>query len=374
MEDRPFGAERPLVAAVLRAVRAQGAGPPLQVHSLAWSRAWSRVRTAVLEESLPDVIEVGTTWLPALMALGVLMPAPSEPARRARWPQPTADERRYTVPWTWDIRFLYFSRSELGRVGMAPADLATMDGLAEAARRVRDAGRREPVAICGRPEPALVHNAAPWIWAEGGDLSVTAEGSGLRPGSPGFRGLENLLAWAREGLLAPSALELGGVDVFDRFASGQYAFVLAPAFGTAWGSFGGPDISVVPVPAGRSAQTTFSGGSFLAVTRGSLDPDRAWEALGHLSDATRTALAAHHSTNRRLMRQACREVGLALTVPGFFSERLNTMPHTPTWAVVESRLADVFSDWLVRASRQQPTDLAAEASALNAALMRQVAL
>lgn len=374
MEDRPFGAERPLVAAVLRAAHGQGAGPPLQVHSLAWSRAWSRVRTAVLQGSLPDVLEVGTTWLPALMALGVLVPAPAEAPRRPRWPPTGVSERRYTVPWTWDIRFLYFSRSELNRVGMTPPDLLTMDGLGEAARRVRDAGRREPVAICGRPEPALVHNAATWIWAEGGDLGATGQGCGLAPGGPGFRGLERLLDWARQGLIAPSALELGGVDVFDRFAAGDYAFVLAPAIGTSWGTFGDPDIAVVPVPQGRFVRTTFGGGSFLVVTRGSLDPDRAWEALGHLTHDTRSALAAHHATNRALIRQALSEVGLGLTVPAFIAQRVHPMPHAPAWAVVENRLAEAMSDWLLRASRGLAPDARAEASALNADLVRQVAL
>ena len=374
MEDRPFGAERPLVAAVLEAVQNPGADPPVQVNSLAWSRAWSRVRDAILEESLPDVLEVGTTWLPALLALGVLVPAPAESPRRARWPRATAEERRYTVPWTWDIRYLYFSRSEVGRIGMKASDLTTMAGLEEAARRVRDAGRREPLAICGRPEPSLVHNAATWIWAEGGDLQVTPDGSGLAPGTAGLRGLEKLLTWARERLLAQSALELGTVDVFDRFAAGDYAFAMAPALGTPWSTLGMPDISVLPAPVGLSQRTTFSGGSFLSVTRGSDDPDRAWDALEHLGRDTRSALASHHAANRRLIHRACREAGITCTMRTFLAERLNTMPHTPSWAAVESRLSEAIADWLMRAQRGRLGDLATKAASLNADLMRQVSL
>lgn len=374
MEDRPFGAERPLVAAVLKAVGAQGTDTPVQVHSLAWSRAWSRVRDAILQESLPDMLEVGTTWLPALLSLGVLVPTPSEAPRRPRWPLATPDERRYTVPWTWDIRFLYFSRGEVDRIGMRPHDLTTMAGLHEAARRVRNGGRREPLAICGRPEPSLVHNAATWVWAAGGEFAVRADGCGLAPGTAGFQGLETLLGWARDRLIAPSSLELGTVDVFDRFAAGDYAFALAPALGTAWSTLGTPDISVLPAPTGASARTTFSGGSFLGVTRRALDPDLAWDALDRLSRDTRSALASHHAANRRLVRQACREAGLDCTARSFLTERLHAMPHHPAWAAVESRLSEAISDWLARAQRGRVGDLASEACALDADLARQVAL
>lgn len=374
MEDRPFGAERPLVAAMLRAVRSLGEDPSLQVHSLAWSRAWSRVRDAVREETLPDVLEVGTTWLPALLALGLLVPAPCEPAGRPRWPQTYVPEQRYTVPWTWDIRYLYFRRDELERVGMKPAHLATLAGLREAARRVRDAGRREALALCGRPEPSLVHNAATWVWAEGGDLLATASGGGLSPGEAGYRGLETLLAWAHDHLLAPTALELGTVDVFDRFAAGDYAFLLAPALGMPWSTLGTPDISVVPVPVGRSRRTTFSGGSYLAVTRFAVDPDRAWAALEQITHETRPAMAAHHLANRRLIRNALGEAGIASTTHRFMSERLHPMPHVPAWAAVENRLAEALSDWLGRARRGRIADLPGEAGSLTADLARQVAL
>ncbi len=374
MEDRPFGAERPLVAAVLRAIDARRGDAPLQVHSLAWSRAWSRVRNAILEGSLPDVLEVGTTWLPALLALGVLVPAPAESPRRPRWPHVSAEERRHTVPWTWDIRFLYYSRGELGRVGMHAGDLGTMAGLEEAARRVRDAGRREPFALSGRPEPALVHNSAPWLWAEGGHLDVTPQRAGFAPGSPGFRGLTTLLRWAREGLIARSALERGGVEVNDDFARGRYAFTFGPALGTAWGALGSDDTAVVPVPVASHARTTFSGGSLLAVTRGSSDPDGAWRALASLSRDTRSALASHHAANRRLIRQATRELGLATTMHDFVAHRLHEMPHTAAWAAVESRLAEALSEWLARASDGHLGTFADEAEALGLDLRRQVAL
>ncbi len=249
-----------------------------------------------------------------------------------------------------------------------------MAGLREAARRVRDGGRREPIAICGRPEPSLVHNAATWIWAAGGEFTVGPAGCGLGPGTPGFRGLETLLDWARERLIAPSSLELGTVDVFDRFAAGDYAFAMAPALGTTWSTLGTPDISVLPMPSGVSRRTAFSGGSFLAVTRRAADPDRAWDAVDQLSHDTRPALASHHSANRRLIRHACREAGLALTPTAFLAERLHTMPHAPTWAAVESRLSEAISDWLMRAGRGRPFDVAAEAAALDADLVRQAAL
>lgn len=374
MEDRPFGAERPMVAAMLRAVRAQGGDPPLQVHSLAWSRAWPRVRDALREEALPDVLEVGTTWLPALLALGVLVPAPAEAKHRPRWPQTPGPERRYTVPWTWDIRYLYYWRDELERIGMRPTQLATLAGLREAARRVRDGGRREALAICGRPEPSLVHNAATWIWAEGGSLLGGAAGGGLGPGEAGFRGLETLMTWARERFLAPSSLDLGTVDVFDRFAAGDFAFLLAPALGMPWSNLGRPEISILPVPVGRSERTTFSGGSYLVVTRCAVDPDLAWSALEQIAHATRPAMAAHHLTNRRLIGEALREAGMGATTHQFMRKRLHDMPRMPAWAAVESLLADALSDWLDRARRGRVGDLAGEAGSLAADLARQAAL
>jgi hypothetical protein len=133
-------------------------------------------------------------------------------------------------------------------------------------------------------------------------------------------------------------------------------------------------VSVVPTPAGRCARTTFSGGSYLVVTRGALDPERAWAALEQLMDDTRPAVAAHHIANRRLIRRACREAGLELTPRRFVADRLHPMPHIPGWAAVENRLAEALSDWLVRARRGVPLDLAAEAATLTADLAGQASL
>lgn len=374
MEDRPFSLDLSLVGAMLGEARALGPNAQVEVYSLAWRRAWSRLRVAIPEGALPDVLEVGTTWLPALIALGILVPAGAERPRRPRWPQRQGEEGRYGIPWRWDMRFLYYSPSELARIGMRPADLATMAGLKEAARRVRDGGRREAIALCGKPEPTLVQEAAAWVWAEGGEFLATGGQGGLFPGAPGFRGLMNLLSWVRDGLLAPSALEQGAVEVLDRFAAGEYAFVLASSLSVPADGTGEPDISAVPVPVGRSARTTFSGGSYLTVTRCSPDPARAWETLEHLMTRMRPAFAAHHQANRQLIRSACAEAGLALSAGGFLADRLHGMPRLPVWASMESHLADALADWLREARRGRLESLEREVGALARDLARAAAL
>jgi hypothetical protein len=366
MEDRPFAADRPMVRAALEAAAAADAGPPVHVHHLAWSRAWSRLRNAIREETLPDVLEVGSTWLPAMIELGVLVAA-TQPLRGPRWPPPEPEERPFVVAWSWDVRFLFFLREELQAIGMAPAQLQTLDGLREAARRVRDRGTAEPFALCGRPEPSLVHDAATWIWGAGGDF---LEAGGLAPGTPGHAGLRDLLEWAAQGLISASALAADMVELFDRFAAGRYAFLLAPSLGTADRLLAVPGVGCLPVPAGQSPRTTFSGGSYLAVTRAAAHPEAAWHAVGRLLAAARPALARHHARNRRLIRMALAEAGLPTGVRPFLAQRLNRLPHRPVWAAMEERLAQALADWLARASTGQAVDVEREAGALAVDLAR----
>lgn len=371
MQDRPYGDERRLAAAALRQLAGRQAANPVRIRMLAWRQAWTAIRDALFDESLPDVVEVGSTWRLGLAELGVWLPRPQDiPA--GRWMRPLSGGRSdETVPWTRDVRVLYFRRSVLADAGLQPRQLATWEDLAQACRRISRQGRVEPLAVPGQAEPTLTHTAAMWIWAHGGEVVDPSGRAGFRRGLPGSTALADLFTWAERGLLAQEALRQDAVTVYEGFRAGRYAFTLASTAGPASRVLDDADVGVVPVPVSRLCErTSYEGGTCLGVTRFAADPQAAWDGVRSIVHAVRDDMAQHLVHTRRVLHRALAEVGTS--VP--YRRRLRSLPDLPAWAALETRWATRLSEWLARAARGERSGLADEVEDEAQAFERVLAL
>src|SRR5262245_48083939 len=79
-----MGREGEAVRELLPAFEAREPGVRVRVQQVPWSAAHEKLLTAFVAGALPDLVQVGTTWIPELAALGALEPLDARVAAAER--------------------------------------------------------------------------------------------------------------------------------------------------------------------------------------------------------------------------------------------------------------------------------------------------
>jgi multiple sugar transport system substrate-binding protein len=285
-------------------------GLRINVTVLNWEAAWSKITVAAVSGHGPDILELGTTWVASLAAMGALEPLGADQLRDvggaaafypALWgtTHPYNDAHVYAVPWYGDARAIFYRTDAFKAAGVDPNQaFKTWDSFRTALQKVNGTsigGRR--IAALGYPgknDWNVVHNMAPWIWNAGGDVvTPDYQHSGLN--SPAaLQGITYYTDLAAAGLVPKEALEKDSGQIESGFYNGDYAVV----FGGPWmlkpmhtpKAKGGQletvtarNFAIAPYPAGPKGAYTFYSGSDLAMMKASRNKDAAWRVLAYLA-------------------------------------------------------------------------------------------
>ena len=96
----------------------------VEVQQLPWTAAHQKLLTAFAGEALPDVAQLGNTWLPEFAALNALDPVQPSVVDASDyfpgiWQTNVIDQTAYGVPWYVDTRLLFYRRDLLAEAGYA---------------------------------------------------------------------------------------------------------------------------------------------------------------------------------------------------------------------------------------------------------------
>lgn len=345
----------------------------VRVQQVPWSAAHEKLLTAYVGGAMPDVVQVGSTWVPELVALGALLPLDERVARsavvnRADYFEGILDAhavggRTYSLPWYVDTRVLFYRTDLLARAGHATPP-ATWDGWLQAMER-----------LAAPPERwALFVSSTDW-W-----LPVTL---GLQRGATllrddgrfgNFRSAPMREAFAlyldlfRRGL-APRAGASEVANLHQDFAAGYFAVFpsgpwdlgelarrLPPDLADRWGT--------APMPGNGPDRpgVSIAGGAGLAVAADSPRADEAWALVEYL--ATPASQVALHRLTGDLpaRRSAWRLAGLHDDphLAAFWQQlgHLVSVPKVAEW----ERIADALGRHADAAVRGEVTAAAALAA------------
>src|SRR5688572_24441777 len=100
----------------------------VRVQQIPWTSAHEKLLTAFAGDSLPDLCQLGNTWLPEFTALRALAPLESRVAESRTiaaadyfpgiWATNVVDGRLYGVPWYVDTRLLFYRKDLLAAAGI----------------------------------------------------------------------------------------------------------------------------------------------------------------------------------------------------------------------------------------------------------------
>lgn len=276
---------------ILPAFEAANPGVRVEVQPLPWTAAHQKLLTAYAGASLPDVSQIGNTWVAELAAIGALSPTPAFADDLLQDQFPAVLEtnriggRAMATPWYVDTRLIYLRTDILARAGfdVMPTDWAEWKRAMHAVKRVAGDGNFAILLPVNEFEQLLTFGLQ-------GDQPLLRDRD--TRGNFSSESFHAALAFYKslfdEGL-APLASAAQISNVWTEFARGYFSFYFSGPWTIGdmksrlpaeiqphWTTAG------VPGPTGPGASAP--GGSSLAVFRSSPRQDAAWKLVRYLSD------------------------------------------------------------------------------------------
>lgn len=333
-------------------------GFDVEVQPLPWTAAHEKLLTAYAGGSLPDVSQIGNSWLAELAAIGALAPLPADQRGMLEGVFPAVVEtnrigdRLYGVPWYVDTRLQFYRTDLFARAGFEalPTDWASWKAALHRVKRVAGAGNYAILLPINEFEQLLTFGL------QTGESLLRDNGARGNFSSAGFRGALAFYKSLFDERLAPLASNTQISNVWNEFARGFFSVYLSgpwtvgdmktrlPAsFQSRWAT------AVMPGPNGPGASAP--GGSSLVVFAGARDPQAAWALVRHLAQPATQARFHALTGDLPAVRSAWGPAGLAddpLLRP--FADQLaraEPVPKVPEWERVVSEM-QIVAERMVR--------------------------
>ena len=283
-----IGREGEVVAQLLPEFERAHPGVHVDVQQIPLTAAHEKLLTAFAGDALPDIAQIGNTWIPEFAALGALEPLQADVDRSpvvrqddyfpGIWDTNVIDGALYAVPWYVDTRLLFYRTDLLARAGFAHAPGNWNEWREEMAaiKRQGGAGKYAVFLPLNEFEPLLglaLQQSDPLL-RDGGRYG-NFESAGFR------RALAFYVEMFRSGWAPPmSNTEIS--NVWDEFANGYFAFYITGPWNI--GEFKRrlpaelqDKWNTAPLPGPDGPGSGAAGGSSLAVFNSSTKKQLAWE-------------------------------------------------------------------------------------------------
>src|SRR5690606_35410462 len=282
-----MGNEATHVPELLPEFERRNPGVRVDVQALPWTAAHQKLLTAYAGDSLPDVSQVGNTWVSEMAAIGAISPLPAFAADLLTDQFPAVletnriDGRPVATPWYVDTRLIFYRTDLLAEAGFdaVPPTWAGWKQAMHALKRVVGPDRYAVLLPLNEFEQLLTFGL------QGDEPLLKDEATRGNFSSPSFVAA---LAFYRslfdEGL-APVASAAQISNVWTEFERGWFSFY----FSGPWtiGDFRRrlePDVPwmTAGVPGPRGPGASAPGGSSLVVFRSSPHQEAAWKLVRYL--------------------------------------------------------------------------------------------
>lgn len=289
-----MGKEAEVVAGLIDDFEREHPGIRVDVQAIPMTAAHEKLLTAWAADGLPDICQLGNTWIPEFATLGALEPlqARADASAVVRqddyfpgiWDTSVVDGELLGIPWYVDTRLLFYRKDILAEAGFdaPPRDWAEWEAAMAAIKRDVGPDRYAILLPVNEFEQQL-------------SLALQQDDPLLRGGdrygnfrSPGFRKALAFYANMFEQGWAPKMSETEISNVWDEFFNGFYAFYLSgpwnirefrkrqpPALADAWGT--------MPLPGPDGPGAGIAGGASLVLFKSSEHKDASWKLVEFLS-------------------------------------------------------------------------------------------
>jgi len=328
----------------------------VKLTGITWGKGWGEIVKFGIYGHGPDVSSIGTTWIGSLASMQALRPYSDQQVREVGGAEAFFDSiwqtgllrgnpTLWAMPWLGDAMLLYYWEKALTKAGVNDfqAAFATDEAFVETLEKLQRSGMQYPLAINIQGNSIILHEAAHWIWSEGGDF-ISPDGRQVTFNQPlAIKGLRNY--FKLRPFISPDLLT--NAFTGSLFNTKQAAIHFAgPWLGTSihqnpdWDG-DVPGVAAIP-------RTTFAGGSSLVIWQYTLHPKESFELVRFLATQpvhNPTSLYDHQVPTRReainapLMNQ--HEFHRAYLQS---MQRGRSFPSIRLWGAVEDKLRVGFGN------------------------------
>ena len=368
-----MGREAEVVAELLPAFHARHPSVQVRVQQLPWTAAHEKLLTAYAGNALPDLCQLGNTWLPEFSALDALEPLDDRVAASNiprddyftgildtnLMPAAGGGTRLLGLPWYVDTRLIFYRTDLLRAAGHTrpPQTWAEWRAAMQAVKvrgGVRGYGALLPL---NEPDPLFA------FALQQGALLRDDDTRGAFS-QPAFRRALDFYAGLFHDGLVPLMTNTQISNVWDEFARGLFAFYVTGPWNigefrrhlppSAQGNW-----AAAPLPGPDGPGVSTAGGASLVLFKGSARKAAAWALIAYLSEPA-TMQRFHALTGNLPPRRSAWQVpALANDAPSqAFAqqlERVRAAPKIPEWE-------RIFQEMQITAERVVQRTQSAEAA------------
>jgi multiple sugar transport system substrate-binding protein len=367
-------------------------GIKVKITSVDWGAAWSKITTAATSGDVPDLAQLGSTWVSAITGMGALEELSPEAIASVGGPDTfvpvswtttgiEGSGKTTAIPWFVDARALFFRSDVLRKAGVAPAELGNWESFKNALGKIHKADvviEGQPIAalgVSGKNDWNVIHSLAPWIWMAGGDFLSPDRKTCTLDSKEVFDGISFYIDLVRANYVPIEYLELNTAQVSGNFNDGACAMyfdgpyevktLTRPASeGGAQGSVASRNFAVTDYPKGPKGRYTFVGGSSLAVFKQAKNKAGALAVIQYLTSKAAQVEYAKVSGFLPARRDAFDDPFFAADPNRkIFKEAVlygKTYPSIPCWGLLEpilTRRLGIMWDYVTSSDKYSPDQI-----------------
>ncbi|MGH6912673.1 MAG: sugar ABC transporter substrate-binding protein, partial [Geminicoccales bacterium] len=350
-----MGREGEVVQKLTEDFERQHPGIRVRVQQIPWSAAHEKLLTAYAGDAMPDLFQLGNTWIPEFVALeavadlddrlGASAGLDGEDFFEGSIEANRIDGRLYGIPWYVDTRLLFYRKDLLEQAGHARPPRSWDEWMAAMESVVRRAGPDHYAILLPIDEWDPVVILALQLDAQ--LLKGDAQCGNFE--SPRFREALGFYLSMFENGVASAMGTAQMANLYQEFAKGRFALYISGPWNLeefarrlpeglqdAWAT------APMPAPDGRYPGISLAGGASLAIYRGSKHKDEAWQLIEYLADVPQQVRFYRLNGNLPARRSAWRAADLADEphTRAFWDQlqRLRSTPKIPEWERIAASL------------------------------------
>ncbi|MGW0935175.1 sugar ABC transporter substrate-binding protein [Streptomyces sp. NPDC002666] len=283
-----MGAEGEKLADVAKVYEKANPNITVKVTPVGWDVAHQKLVSAAAAGTMPDVAQMGGSYMGEFSELGVLEPVDTKTFQEkdffpAGWKMGQIDGQAYGVPWYVDTRVLYYRTDLAEKAGItkAPTDWKELQALATAYQKKADTKWGLSIQPSGLD---TVQNFYSFLYSAGGEI-VNDKGEAVIDSPAAVRALKEYGSYFDKGLSNKSVQP--GYDVVKDFGNGRVPMFFGGPWHVTLLNEGQPQLkgkwAIANVPADKSS-TSMAGGSSLVISKDSEHKAAATAFIKYLTD------------------------------------------------------------------------------------------
>jgi len=282
----------------------------VKITSVDWGAAWTKLTTAATSGDVPDIAQIGSTWVGSISSMNTLLDLKDKVTEigggqtfvPVAWStHGLVNSGQVTaIPWFVDARAMFYRKDVLKRAGLTVKDLDTWTSFEKSLKKIMDANITidgmpvAPLGVPGKNDWNVIHFLSPWIWGGGGQYFSKDLKESTLDGKKTLDGIVYYTNLVRKEYVPLEYLELNTAQVSSNFNNGSCAIYFdgpyevkalttPPGQGGAAGSVTSRNFGVAPYPKGPAGRFTFVGGSNLAIFKKAKHREAAWKVIKFLA-------------------------------------------------------------------------------------------